>query len=76
MAKKIKNIKTKPSLADDIRASLQEALKYACGEMADVIVHRVTPRDSDAREARLKLGPSQDQTESRPRAIAKSNSAT
>jgi putative transcriptional regulator len=59
MAKKVKKSKTKSSLADDIRASWQEALKYARGEKADVIVHRVTPRDSDAREARLKLGLSQ-----------------
>ncbi len=51
MAKKVTR-----RLADDIRASLQEALKYARGEKADVIVHRVRPRASDAREARIKLG--------------------
>ena len=59
MAKKVKRTKAKPSLADDIRASWQEALKYARGEKADVIVHRVVPRDTDAREARMKLGLSQ-----------------
>jgi len=59
MAKKIRKNQAKPSLADDIRASWQEALKYARGEKADVIVHRVVPRDSDAREARHKLGLSQ-----------------
>ena len=59
MAKKVKKNKAKPSLVDDIRASWQEALKYARGEKANVIVHRVTPRDSDAREARMKLGLSQ-----------------
>jgi len=59
MAKKVKKRKSEPSLADDIRASWQEALKYARGEKADVIVRRVTPRHSDAREARLKLGLSQ-----------------
>jgi len=59
MAKKVNKNKAKPSLADDIRASWQEALKYARGEKANVIVHRVTPRDSDAREARMKLGLSQ-----------------
>jgi putative transcriptional regulator len=59
MAKKIKKTKAKPSLADDIRASWQEALKYAHGQNADVVVHRVTPRDTDAREARMKLGLSQ-----------------
>jgi len=39
-------------LADDIRASLREALDHASGKRTKVIVHRVTPRDSDAREAR------------------------
>ena len=55
MAKKVK----KSWLADDILLSLNEALKYARGEKADVIVHRVTPSDSDARKARHKLGLSQ-----------------
>jgi hypothetical protein len=59
MAKKAKMNKAKASLADDIHASLQEALKYARGEKADVIVHRVVPRASDARKARMKLGLSQ-----------------
>jgi hypothetical protein len=39
MAKKVK----KNKLADDIFASLDEALKYARGEKADVVVHRVIP---------------------------------
>jgi putative transcriptional regulator len=59
MAKKVKRIKTNLSLADDIRASWQEALKYVHGEQADVIVHQIVPRESDAREARMKLGLSQ-----------------
>lgn len=59
MAKKVKTRKTKPSLADDIRVSLEEALKYARGERADVIVHRVMPSQTDARLARHKLGLSQ-----------------
>jgi putative transcriptional regulator len=59
MAKKVKQPKKKPSLADDIRASWEEALKYARGEKTSVIVHRVTPSDTDAREARHKLGLSQ-----------------
>jgi putative transcriptional regulator len=59
MAKKARKNEATPSLADDIRASLQEALKYARGEKADVIVHRVMVRESDAREARHKLGLSQ-----------------
>jgi putative transcriptional regulator len=52
MAKKVRRSR----LADDIFASLNEALKYARGEKADVIVHRVTPSRSDARKARIKLG--------------------
>ena len=59
MAKKVKKGRATPSLADDIRASWQEALKYARGEKADVIVPRIGPRASDAREARHKLGLSQ-----------------
>jgi putative transcriptional regulator len=59
MAKKMTARKTKPSLADDIRASLQEALRYARGEKTGAIVHRVIPSDTDAREARHKLGLSQ-----------------
>jgi putative transcriptional regulator len=58
MAEKVM-AKKKPTLADDIRASWQEALKYVRGEKADVIVHHVTPSDTDAREARHKLGLSQ-----------------
>jgi putative transcriptional regulator len=59
MAKKVRTSKAKPSLADDIRASLREALKYARGEKTNVIVRRIVPRDTDAREARMKLGLSQ-----------------
>jgi len=46
-------------LADDIRASLQEALDHAAGKRTEAVLHRVTPRESDARKARLKLGLSQ-----------------
>jgi hypothetical protein len=56
MAKKLRRNKAKPSLADDIRAGLQEALKYVRGEKAEVILHRVQPSDRAAREARHKLG--------------------
>ncbi len=56
MAKKLKPAKAKFSLADDIHASLREALKYARGEKADVIVHRVVPNAANARRARMKLG--------------------
>jgi len=51
MAKKVKR-----RLADDIRASLHEALDYADGKRTKAVVHRITPRDTDAREARMKLG--------------------
>lgn len=46
-------------LADDVRASLHEAIEHAAGKRTKAIVHRVTPRDNDARHARLKLGLSQ-----------------
>lgn len=49
----------KRSLAGDIRASLKEAVAHASGKHTKVTVHRVTPRESDARDARLKLGLSQ-----------------
>ena len=46
-------------LADDIRASLHEALAHAKGKCTKAVVHNVTPRATDARTARLKLGLSQ-----------------
>jgi len=49
----------KPTLADDIRASLLEAIDFARGKQTGAIVHKVTPRKTDAREARIKLGLSQ-----------------
>ena len=54
MAKKVKS-----RLADDIRASWLEALDYARGKKTGAILYRVTPRATDAREARVKLGLSQ-----------------
>jgi putative transcriptional regulator len=51
MAKKIKS-----RLADDLRASLDELRDFVAGKKTGAIVHRVTPRDTDARNARLKLG--------------------
>jgi putative transcriptional regulator len=59
MAKKMTRRKKKPTLADDIRMSLEEALRWARGEETNVIVHTVTPSDTDARLARHKLGLSQ-----------------
>ena len=46
-------------LADDIRASLLEAIDHAAGKRTGAIVHKVSPRATDAREARLRLGLSQ-----------------
>ena len=54
MAKKVKS-----RLVDDIRASLDELRDFVAGKKTGAIVHRVTPSDSDAREARHKLGLSQ-----------------
>lgn len=54
MAKKVAS-----RLADDIRASLHEALDHFAGKRTKAVVHRITPRDTDARKARLKLGLSQ-----------------
>ena len=48
-------------LADDIRASLREAHNHASGKTTKAIVHRVTPKETEAREARLMLGLSQDE---------------
>ncbi len=59
MEKKMTKRKTTQGLADDIRASLREAMDHAAGKRTKAIVHRVTPQDTDAREARLKLGLSQ-----------------
>jgi putative transcriptional regulator len=54
MAKKVKS-----RLVDDIQASLDELRDFVAGKKTGAIVHRVTPSDSDAREARHKLGLSQ-----------------
>ena len=47
-------------LADDIRESLREADDYFSGKTTKAIVHRVSPKEIEAREARLTLGLSQD----------------
>lgn len=54
MAKKVKS-----RLADDIRASLDELRDFVAGKKTGAIIHRVVPRETDAREARHKLGLSQ-----------------
>lgn len=59
MAKKVTRREKKPSLADDIRASLLEARDHFAGKKTGAIVHTVIPSDSDARLARHKLGLSQ-----------------
>ena len=56
MAKKVRR-----RIADDIRASLLEAMDYAAGKQTGAIVHRISPRETDARQARIKLGLSQRQ---------------
>jgi hypothetical protein len=48
-------------LADDIRESLREADDYFSGKTTKAIVHRVSPKETEAREARLTLGLSQDE---------------
>lgn len=67
MAKKVavaRKAKTKKPvkrsrLAQDLMASLEELRDYVAGKPTNVIVHTVTPSDTDAREARHKLGLSQ-----------------
>jgi putative transcriptional regulator len=54
MAKKVTR-----RLADDIRESLEEAIQHARGKRTKAIVHRVVPRETDARDARVQLGLSQ-----------------
>jgi len=46
-------------LADDIRASLREAIDYAAGKRTGAVTHKVSPRATAAREARMQLGLSQ-----------------
>jgi hypothetical protein len=48
--------KAKRRLADDIPLSFNEALKYARGEKADVVVHYVVPSATKARKAERILG--------------------
>lgn len=59
MAKKVTKRTKKPRVADDILASLQDAVRWARGEKVDVVVHTVTPSNTDARLARHRLGLSQ-----------------
>jgi putative transcriptional regulator len=54
MAKKVKS-----RLADDLRASLDELRDFVAGKKTGAVVHRIFPSQSDAREARHKLGLSQ-----------------
>jgi hypothetical protein len=48
-------------LADDIRESLREAGEYFSGKTTKAIVHRVSLKKTEARQARLMLGLSQDE---------------
>jgi putative transcriptional regulator len=54
MAKKVKS-----RLADDLWAGLDELRDFVAGKKTGAIVHHVTPSQTDAREARHKLGLSQ-----------------
>jgi putative transcriptional regulator len=54
MAKKVKS-----RLADDLRASLDELRDFVAGKKTGAVVHRIFPSQTDAREARHKLGLSQ-----------------
>lgn len=59
MDKKVKQGRKR--LADDIRTSLLEARDYAAGKKTTAIVHRIKPAETEAREARMMLGLSQDE---------------
>jgi putative transcriptional regulator len=48
-------------LAEDIRESLREAGDYFSRKTTKAIVHRVSPKETEARQARLTLGLSQDE---------------
>ena len=48
-------------IADDIRASLREARDRVSGKATKAVVHRRSPKETEAREARLMLGLSQDE---------------
>jgi putative transcriptional regulator len=54
-------VKKTSQLARDIHESFEEALEYAAGKKTAAIVHRVKPADTEARDARLILGLSQDE---------------
>jgi hypothetical protein len=64
MAKKVKKRKNKPTLADDLRASLHGLRDFIAGKKTGVVVHRVIANASDARAARRRLG-----IESKPKAV-------
>jgi putative transcriptional regulator len=53
--------RTRSRLADDIHASLLEARDHLAGKKTAAVVHRIKPEETDAREARLILGLSQDE---------------
>src|SRR6516162_8821269 len=59
MEKKKMTRRKTSQLADDIRASLHEALDYAAGKRTGAVIHKVSPRATAAREARMRLGLSQ-----------------
>jgi putative transcriptional regulator len=59
MAKAIKQKRSQ--LADDIITSLLEAQDYVAGKKTSAVVHHVTLEQTDARQARMTLGLSQEE---------------
>jgi hypothetical protein len=72
MAKKVNS-----RLADDLWAGLDELRDFVAGKKTSAIVHRASPSQSDARDARRKLGLEviKNKPKAVRRAIAKRNSA-
>ena len=56
MAKKSKKRTAKPTLADDLRESLEEMRRLARGEETGAVVHRVIPNKAKAQRAAQTLG--------------------
>ena len=68
--------RAKRRLADDMRASLDELGDFVAGKKTGVTVHRVTPSEADAREARRKLGLPQHELKAVRRALGKGKMAS
>jgi hypothetical protein len=66
MAKKVKS-----RLADDLWAGLDELRDFLAGKKTGAVVHRVSPSQSDARDARRKLG--LEVIKNKPKALRRAN---